>query len=118
MFAPITRCTSILIHSPMLSGDRLRGEERQAPDLVPGELGHHRGRDAQWGHSRSSPHPSRMGRGIITSRSSIAPRTELPSSFWMDACACLLAGLAAAIVGVVRSICFSIWWRMQTGARG
>jgi hypothetical protein len=34
------------------------------------------------------------------------------------ACCCLLAGLAAAIVGVVRSICFSIWWRMQTGARG
>jgi pimeloyl-ACP methyl ester carboxylesterase len=40
---------------------------------------------------------------------------------WTDgfcACCCLLAGPAAAIVGVVRSICFSSWWRMQTGARG
>jgi hypothetical protein len=36
-----------LIDSPMISGDRLRGEERRARDLVPGELGHHRGRDAQ-----------------------------------------------------------------------
>ena len=45
---------------------------------------------------------------------------ELPSSSWVDsarAAVCWRVWLRRSW-GVVRSICFSIWWRMQTGARG
>ena len=43
------------------------------------------------------------------------------AQFFPDGFLCVLLSLVgpvAAILRVVRSICFSSWWRMQTGARG
>lgn len=65
-------------------------------------------------------HPSRIGQGHHHVAQQHRPQDRI-AQFFLDgscACCCLLAGPAAAIVGVVRRICFSIWWRMQTGARG
>lgn len=66
------------VNRPVIGGDRLGREERQARDLVPGELGDHRGgRDARVGPLHVLAHPSRIGSGIITSRSSIATSTDV-----------------------------------------